>query len=152
VNRRSRNFFMRPSGTRRARCPAPSLRGTKCRSNPGITCSSLDCFVGLRPPRNDRLHRLRWSHNEETYGRKGMSARIIFGAFAVAAGIAVTHALAQAPTAPTPAAPWVTLAPFPDPSEEVLGAVAGGKLYVLCGLGPSWTPKALVYEYDPASN
>src|SRR5215470_200944 len=78
--------------------------------------------------------------------------RVIFGAFALAAGIAVTHALAQAPAAPTPAAPWVTLAPFPDPSEEVLGAVANGKLYVFCGLGPNWTPKALVYEYDPASN
>src|SRR5262249_32605280 len=85
-------------------------------------------------------------------GMTGSSARVIFGAFAVAAGIAVTHALAQAPAAPTPAASWVTRAPFPDPSEEVLGAVANGKLYVFCGLGPSWTPKALVYEYDPASN
>jgi N-acetylneuraminic acid mutarotase len=80
------------------------------------------------------------------------AARIITGALAVAAGIAVTHTLAQAPAAPTPAAPWAILAPFPDPSEEVLGAVANGKLYVFCGLGPNWTPKALVYEYDPASN
>src|SRR5262249_9753760 len=79
------------------------------------------------------------------------AARIIFGAFAIAGTIAFTHALAQAP-APTPANPWATLAPFPDPSEEVLGAVANGKFYVFCGLGPSWTPKALVYEYDPASD
>jgi len=79
------------------------------------------------------------------------AARIIFGAVAIAGTIAVTHALAQAPV-PTLANPWVTLAPFPDPSEEVLGAAANGKLYVFCGLGPNWTPKALVYEYDPAAD
>jgi N-acetylneuraminic acid mutarotase len=79
------------------------------------------------------------------------AARIVIGAFALAGAIAVTHALAQAPAAPTPTNPWVTaLAPFPDASEEVLGAVAGGKLF--CGLGPNWTPKALVYEYDSASD
>src|ERR1051326_2292649 len=89
-----------------------------------------------------------------TPGRNSMAlARIVFGACATAA-ILLTHALAQAPaaSAPTPAEPWGTLAPLPDPSEEVLGAVANGKLYVFCGLGPSWTPKALVYEYDPATN
>jgi N-acetylneuraminic acid mutarotase len=43
-------------------------------------------------------------------------------------------------------------APFPDPSEEVLGATANGKFYVLCGLAPGWKPKAMVYEYDPAAN
>jgi N-acetylneuraminic acid mutarotase len=80
------------------------------------------------------------------------AARIVIGAFVVGAAVAVTHAHAQAPAAPSPAAPWVTLAPFPDPSEEVLGAAAGGKLYVFCGLAPGWKPKALVYEYDPASN
>src|ERR1700736_1148226 len=31
---------------------ATSLRGTQCRSNPGATRTALDCFVGLRPPRN----------------------------------------------------------------------------------------------------
>jgi len=80
------------------------------------------------------------------------AARAIAGAFAFCATIAATQAHAQAPAAPTPAAPWATLAPFPDPSEEVLGAVAAGKLYVFCGLAPGWTPKALVYEYDPAGN
>src|SRR5437660_698398 len=50
------------------------------------------------------------------------------------------------------ASPWAILAPFPDPSEEVLGATANGKLYVFCGLAPGWKPKALVYEFDPASN
>src|SRR5262249_18848028 len=43
-------------------------------------------------------------------------------------------------------------APFPDASEEVLGATAGGKVYVFAGLAPGWKPKAMVYEYDPASN
>jgi N-acetylneuraminic acid mutarotase len=63
------------------------------------------------------------------------------------------HALAQAPAGgPTAANPWVTLAPFPDPSEELLGATANGKLYIFCGLGPNWFPKGVVYEYDPAAN
>jgi N-acetylneuraminic acid mutarotase len=62
-------------------------------------------------------------------------------------------ALGQAPL-PTPSAahPWVQGAPFPEPSEEVLGAAAGGKLYVFAGLAPGWKPKALVFEYDPQSN
>lgn len=42
-------------------------------------------------------------------------------------------------------------APFPDASEEVYGIASGGKLYVFGGLAPQWTPKALVYEYDPAT-
>src|SRR6202045_2334017 len=66
---------------------------------------------------------------------------------------ALASALAQAPQgSPTAANPWVTLAPFPDPSEEVLGATANGKLYIFCGLAPGWKPKAFVYEYDPAGN
>ena len=44
---------------------------------------------------------------------------------------------------------WIKLAPFPEPSEELLGAAANGKMYVFCGLAPGWKPKALVYEYDP---
>ena len=47
---------------------------------------------------------------------------------------------------------WVKLAPFPEPSEELLGVAAGGKMYVFCGLAPGWKPKALVYEYDPAGD
>jgi len=47
---------------------------------------------------------------------------------------------------------WVKLAPFPEASEEVYGIASGGKLYVFGGLGPRWTPKGLVYEYDPATN
>ena len=47
---------------------------------------------------------------------------------------------------------WVKLAPFPEASEEVYGIASGGKMYVFGGLGPRWTPKGLVYEYDPASD
>lgn len=47
---------------------------------------------------------------------------------------------------------WVQLAPFPDASEEVYGIASGGKLYVFAGLAPGWKPKALVYEYDPATD
>lgn len=47
---------------------------------------------------------------------------------------------------------WVQLAPFPEPSEELYGMASGGKLYVFGGLGPAWTPKGLVYEYDPGGD
>src|ERR1700681_222345 len=49
-------------------------------------------------------------------------------------------------------AKWVRLARFPEPAEEILGAAAGGKMYVFAGLAPVWKPMGLVYEYDPASN
>jgi N-acetylneuraminic acid mutarotase len=47
---------------------------------------------------------------------------------------------------------WVKLAPFPEPSEEVWGASAGGKLYVFGGVAPGWKPMSNVYEYDPGSD
>ncbi len=47
---------------------------------------------------------------------------------------------------------WVSLAPFPDPGEEVVGAAAGGKLYVFMGIKPVWVPKGGVFEYDPGAN
>ena len=49
-------------------------------------------------------------------------------------------------------AKWEKLAPFPEPAEEILGAAAGGKMYVFAGLIPFWKPKGLVYEYDPATD
>src|SRR5260370_5063732 len=64
---------------------------------------------------------------------------LLLGSFSVA-----TNAVAQGK--------WDRKAPFPDPSEEVLGMAAGGKMYVFAGLAPVWKPKALVYEYDPASD
>jgi N-acetylneuraminic acid mutarotase len=47
---------------------------------------------------------------------------------------------------------WLRKAAFPEPSEELLGVGAGEKLYVFAGLAPGWKPKALVYEYDPATD
>src|SRR6266436_5255382 len=81
-------------------------------------------------------------------------ASALTGAAMLAMAVPATQLLAQAPapTAPTAANPWTMLAPFPQPSEEVLGAAAGGKLYVFAGLAPGWKPKALVYEYDPATD
>jgi N-acetylneuraminic acid mutarotase len=61
----------------------------------------------------------------------------------LAAGFWVSAAYAQK---------WVKLAPFPDASEEVYGSASGGKLYVFGGLAPGWTPKGVVYEYDPATD
>jgi len=55
-------------------------------------------------------------------------------------------------TSAFPQGKWIKLAPFPEPSEELLGAAANGKMYVFCGLAPGWKPKALVYEYDPAGD
>src|SRR5205809_7027316 len=47
---------------------------------------------------------------------------------------------------------WVKLAPFPEPAEELLGALANGKLYVFCGLAPGWRPTGMVYEKDPGAD
>ena len=44
---------------------------------------------------------------------------------------------------------WGRLAPFPEASEELYGVAANGKFYAFGGLAPAWTPKGLMYEYDP---
>ena len=64
----------------------------------------------------------------------------------VMAGLLTAEAQAQT------AGKWVKLAPFPEPAEEVYGAAAGGRMYVLGGLAPGWKPRGLVFEYDPAEN
>ncbi len=46
---------------------------------------------------------------------------------------------------------WLKLAPFPEPNEELIGAAAGGKMYVFGGYDAG-KPKGIVYEYDPASD
>ena len=74
------------------------------------------------------------------------------GVMLAACGAATTFAQAPAPATPTAANPWFQGAPFPEASEEVLGATAGGKLYVFAGLAPGWKPRAMVFEFDPASN
>ena len=47
---------------------------------------------------------------------------------------------------------WSVAAPFPEASEEVYGVAANGKFHAFGGLGPAWTPKGLMYEYDPATD
>ena len=47
---------------------------------------------------------------------------------------------------------WIKLAPFPEASEELVGASAGGRFYVFGGLGPGWIPQDFVYEYDPTAD
>jgi N-acetylneuraminic acid mutarotase len=47
---------------------------------------------------------------------------------------------------------WSKGAPFPEPSEELVGTSVGGKFYVFGGLGPGWIPQGLVYEYDPSAD
>jgi N-acetylneuraminic acid mutarotase len=54
--------------------------------------------------------------------------------------------------APAHAQKWDKAAPFPEASEELYGIAANGKFYVFGGLAAAWTPKALVYEYDPATD
>jgi N-acetylneuraminic acid mutarotase len=65
--------------------------------------------------------------------------------------VAILSFSAAAPSA-FAQAKWEKLAPFPEPAEEILGAAAGGKMYVFAGLIPLWKPKGLVYEYDPSSD
>jgi N-acetylneuraminic acid mutarotase len=77
---------------------------------------------------------------------------VALGSVAAACVASAAFAQAPAPAAPTAANPWFQGAPFPEASEEVLGATAGGKLYVFAGLAPGWKPKAMVFEYDPTSN
>src|SRR5213595_1512952 len=43
---------------------------------------------------------------------------------------------------------WTKLAAFPEPAEELLGASAGGKMYVFCGLAPGWKPIVFVHHAD----
>jgi N-acetylneuraminic acid mutarotase len=47
---------------------------------------------------------------------------------------------------------WSRAAPFPEAAEQLYGIAAGGKFCVFGGLAAAWTPKGLVYEYDPATD
>jgi len=75
--------------------------------------------------------------------------RVVHPIRLAAATLALAFCLAA--SAQTPGK-WAKLAPFPEPAEELLGAAAGGKMYVFCGLAPGWKPIGLVYEYDPATD
>ena len=47
---------------------------------------------------------------------------------------------------------WGRRAAFPEPSEELYGITAGGKLYVFGGQQLGWKSLGMVYEYDPAAD
>ena len=49
---------------------------------------------------------------------------------------------------------WSSLKQIPQGEEEVYGTAAGGKMYVLGGLGvfPGWEPKQMNWSFDPATN
>jgi len=55
--------------------------------------------------------------------------RIAIGVTLIVSILGLASADAQAP------GKWVKLAPFPEPSEELYGAAAGGKFYVFGGAG-----------------
>ena len=66
---------------------------------------------------------------------------------AVIASLGVaTAALAQMPTSP-----WKKAAPFPKPDEELYGAAANGKMYVMGGWSDG-KAGGFNYEYDPATD
>lgn len=65
---------------------------------------------------------------------------------------AQAQARTPGPGTPNVRPPWRRLASFPEPSEEVLGATANGRLYVFAGIAPGTGPKGLVYEFNPAAN
>ena len=77
------------------------------------------------------------------------SVTLIAAASLIAAVVSATHVVAQGPSGGN--LRWVKAAPFPEPEEELYGAVANGKLYVIGGFGymPFGNPPGLVYEYDP---
>jgi N-acetylneuraminic acid mutarotase len=47
---------------------------------------------------------------------------------------------------------WESAAPFPEPAEELYGAAANGKMYVIGGFGAGGRPMGIVYEYDSATD
>src|SRR5712691_8797197 len=66
----------------------------------------------------------------------------VVGAVLIAAGTSAS--LAQRPV-PTAANPWFQAAPLPEPSGEVLGVTANGKLYGMSGQAPGFRPRGLVF-------
>jgi N-acetylneuraminic acid mutarotase len=47
---------------------------------------------------------------------------------------------------------WEKAAPFPEPEEELYGAAANGKMYVMGGYGEGGKPVGMVWEYDPGTD
>ncbi|RMF85497.1 MAG: hypothetical protein D6736_17160, partial [Nitrospinota bacterium] len=47
---------------------------------------------------------------------------------------------------------WLTLAPLPEPRQEVAVAALGGKVYVIGGIREDRSTADTVEAYDPATN
>jgi N-acetylneuraminic acid mutarotase len=77
-----------------------------------------------------------------------MCVRLVIGLVAIAVTLLVAG---PAPTQEV--GRWSKLKPIPQGEEEVYGTAAGGKLYVLGGLGvfPGWEPKQMLWSYEPAT-
>src|SRR5215472_36305 len=77
---------------------------------------------------------------ERKQGRNSMRAAITAAILVVTGVLATSSAFAQGK--------WTSLKPIPQGEEEVYGTAAGGKLYVLGGLGifPGWEPKQIAVE------
>lgn len=75
-----------------------------------------------------------------------MGAAITAAILVVTGALATSSAFAQGK--------WTSLKPIPQGEEEVYGTAAGGKLYVLGGLGifPGWEPKQMLWSFDPPSS
>ena len=84
-------------------------------------------------------------------GPKATTAVITaLGMAAVAAAVVLGQGQATL-HAQDPSLKWVKAAPFPEPEEELYGATANGKMYVVGGFASNGKPAtAMVYEYDPA--
>lgn len=78
--------------------------------------------------------------------RKACHTGIIVLLMALGISLLPRQALAQ------PWAAWKAMAPAPEGEEEVYGAVAGGKVYLMGGIKPLWKPMGLVLEYDTQAN
>jgi N-acetylneuraminic acid mutarotase len=71
-------------------------------------------------------------------------------AIAIVVGVCATQVVLRAQN---PNLRWVKAAPFPEPEEELYGATANGKMYVIGGFSSNGKPAAaMVYEYDPAAD
>src|SRR5258706_451555 len=71
-------------------------------------------------------------------------------AIAIVVGAGATQVVLRAQN---PNLRWVKAAPFPEPEEELYGATANGKMYVIGGFASNGKPAAaMVYEYDPAAD
>ena len=74
------------------------------------------------------------------------SAHIRFWIAVLAGSLLAGPALAQGR--------WTSVKPIPQGEEEVYGTAAGGKLYVLGGLGvfPGWYTKRMWWSFDAATS